>query len=130
MEYLLIILKWAVKVIDKIWPIAFATFIGAWIAFQLQKHHEKKKKEAAQLAAGRKAQFTIATQLNSLKNIKKQYLDPRRDDPNRALTLTPFSVHAHFPQLDLMALAPFSETVRSAESILTGPPRSGIVMKG
>jgi cbb3-type cytochrome oxidase subunit 3 len=104
MEYLFSALKWLIGVIDKIWPIAFATFIGAWVAFQLQKHHKKTQQEAAQLAEGRKAQFTIATQLNALKNIRKQYLNPLRDDPDRALKLTPFSVHAHFPQLDIVAL--------------------------
>jgi len=104
METLNKILYWTAEIINEIWPIAFATFIGAWIAFQLQKHHERKKERLSNIAAGKSAQFAIVTQLNSLKNIHKQYLSPLERDTDRALKLTPFSVHAEFPQLNLESL--------------------------
>jgi hypothetical protein len=83
----------------------FGTFLGAYLAFEFQRRHEARRELAANFSAGKRTQFAIITQLKTLKNVKKQYLDPKRTDPDRAFTLTPFTVHATFPRLDLDDLA-------------------------
>lgn len=104
LDNIILVLNWTVNLINQIWPIALATFFGAWSAFRLQRYHEKKKETAAQLSAGKQAQFAIVTKLNALKNVKKNYLDAQRENRDRATTLTPFTVHGQFPRLDLGAL--------------------------
>ncbi len=103
-----IFLQWLIyffsNMLSIILPVAFATFVGAWTAFYLQRLHERRKEFAAQMVAGKSAQFTIVAQLGYLRNIKHQCLDPQEDDPNRALTLLPYALHLKYPQLDLEAL--------------------------
>ena len=98
------ILNWLIGFIQQILPIFLATFFGAFFAFQLQKHHERKKQEEENFSAGKTAQFNIFTQINTLVNIKKNYLDPRREDTSRATTLTPFSIHAKDQLIDFGSL--------------------------
>lgn len=82
----------------------FGTFIGAFLAFHFERRHADKKEREAQIYAAKHAQFVITTQLNAVKNMKKQVLDPMKDDINRHLTLKPFSVLAKFPSLDIASL--------------------------
>ncbi|MBI1810802.1 MAG: hypothetical protein HY035_07020 [Nitrospirae bacterium] len=82
----------------------FGTFLGAFLAFYFERRHADKKEREAQISAAKHAQFVITTQLNAVKNMKKQVLDPMKDDINRHLTLKPFSVLAKFPSLDIASL--------------------------
>lgn len=82
----------------------FGTFVGAFLVFLFQRRHEAKKEQNAKISAGKWAQFTIYTQLNALMNIKQQYLDPKRDDQYRELTLPPISFPPNLPQIDLPGL--------------------------
>ena len=108
MEYIYLITNWIIGLVRQnaatMFSALFGTFFGAWFAFAFGKRHESKKEREAEISAGKRAQFAIITQLTALKNMRKQYLDPQRNDPDRALTLTPFSIHAKFPQLDIDAL--------------------------
>ena len=80
------------------------TFLGAYLAFLFQRRHSEAKEFEANLAAAKAAQFAIAVQLRGAKNIKEQVLEPKRKDPERHLTLSPFTVHAKFPSLDIPSL--------------------------
>ena len=80
------------------------TFLGAYLVFLFQRRHIEAKEREANLAAAKAAQFAIVVQLNAAKNIKKQVLDPKRDDPNRHLTLPPFTVHVKYPSLNIPSL--------------------------
>ncbi len=70
------LLQSLIDLLNNMWPVAFATFVGAfvgaWTAFQLQRGHERKKELAAQVAAGKSAQFVIVVQRGYLNNIKNQ----------------------------------------------------------
>ncbi|WFP49517.1 hypothetical protein PL263_15620 [Methylomonas sp. EFPC3] len=80
------------------------TFLGAYLAFLFERRHAEAKERDANLAAAKAAQFAIAVQLRGAMNIKKQVLDPKHKDPERHLTLTPFTIHAKFPSLDVASL--------------------------
>jgi hypothetical protein len=80
------------------------TFLGAYLAFLFERRHKEKKERDVNLTAAKAAQFAIAVQLRGAKNIKKQVLDPKREDPDRHLTLPPFTVHTRFPSLDIPSL--------------------------
>jgi len=102
---IVIFFQWLIDLLSNILPVTSAAFFGAGFAFLLQIRHERKKEFVAQVTAGKSAQLVIVTHLNFMKNIKKQWLDPQKNDPNRALTLLPLSNHPKFPQLDLEALS-------------------------
>ena len=82
----------------------FGTFSGAFLAFYFQRRYAEKKEREAQISAAKRAQFAITTQLNAIMNMKKQVLDPMKDNTNRHLILKPFSVLAQFPPLDIASL--------------------------
>ena len=102
------LLSIAIKLLQDNWQTAFSalagTFLGAYLAFIFQRRYTDKKELEANLAAAKSAQFAIAVQLNAVRNIREQVLDPTRNDPNRHLTLTPFTVHAEYPRLNITAL--------------------------
>jgi hypothetical protein len=100
--------EWIANIISKNAETAlaalFGTFIGAFLAFFFERRHAEKKERDAQISAAKHAQFAITAQLNAVKNMKEQVLDPMRDDTDRHLTLKPFSVLAHFPSIDIPSL--------------------------
>lgn len=102
------LLTWIEKFIQDNWQTSISalsgTFLGAYLAFLFQRMHTEVKEREANLAAAKAAQFAIAVQLNAAKNIKKQVLDPKRDDPDCHLTLPPFTVHAKYPSLNIPSL--------------------------
>ena len=85
------------------------TFAGAYLAFRFERGYKEKKEQSMNLLAGKKAQFALMSQITLLKNLRKNYLDPRKADANRELMLTPVSVHARPISLDLASLQCFLE---------------------
>jgi uncharacterized protein (DUF1778 family) len=108
MDYLTAIFSWIGKFLQNNLHITVSalagTFLGAYLAFFFERRHSDKKERAMNISAAKRAQFVIQAQLNAVKNIKNQVLDSLRDDPQRHLTLKPFSVLAKFPTLDLNSL--------------------------
>lgn len=102
------LLTWSAKFVQDNWQTTVTalsgTFLGAYFAFLFERRHSEAKEREATLAAAKSAQFAIWTQLNAAMNITKQVLDPKRDDPDRHLTLTPFTVHAKYPTLNIASL--------------------------
>jgi len=82
----------------------FGTFLGGYFAFLFERRHSEAKEREETIASAKSAQFAIWTQLNIAKNIRKQVLDPMRDDPDRHLTMKPFAVHAKFSTLNITSL--------------------------
>ena len=80
------------------------TFLGAYLAFLFQRKYTEEKESEARLASAKAAQFTLMVQFRGAKNVKDQILEPKRNDPDRHLTLPPFTVHAKFPSLDIPSL--------------------------
>jgi hypothetical protein len=102
------LLAWIAKFLQDNWQTSISaltgTFFGAYFAFLFQRRHTEAKEIEANLAAAKAAQFAIVVQLRGAKNIKQQVLDPIREDPERHLTLRPFTVHAKFPSLNIPSL--------------------------
>lgn len=102
------LLTWTGKFVQDNWQTTISalsgTFLGAYFAFLFERRHADAKEREATIASAKSAQFAIWAQLNAAKNIKKQVLDPKRDDVDRHLTLTPFTVHAKYPNLDVESL--------------------------
>ena len=102
------LMDWIAKFFQDNWQTSISalsgTFLGAYLAFLFQRRHTDAKEREGNLAAAKTAQFAIVVQLNASKNIKKQVLDPKRDDPERHLTLPPFTVHATYPSLNIPSL--------------------------
>jgi hypothetical protein len=102
------LVTWTAKFVQDNWQTTVSalsgTFLGAYFAFLFERRHANAKEREETIASAKSAQFAIWTQLNAAKNIKKQALDPKRDDPDRHLTLTPFTVHAKYPNLDVESL--------------------------
>ena len=103
-----IVVTWLSKFLQDNWQTSISalsgTFLGAYLAFLFQRRHTEAKERDTNFAAAKAAQFAIVVQLRGAKNIKKQVLDPKREDPERHLTLPPFTVHAKFPSLDVPSL--------------------------
>jgi len=95
-EYLPPTVTWLGKLLRDNWQTGlsalFGTFFGAYFAFLFERRHSEKRERKAIITAAKYAQFVIQAQLNGVKNIKKQFLDPKREDNERHLTLPPFSV--------------------------------------
>jgi len=85
------------------------TYAGAYLAFHFERRYRERKETAQRLLGGKMAQFTLMSQITLLKNLKKNYLDPRSTDPTRELTLTPVSIHTRPGSLDLEKLQFFLE---------------------
>lgn len=102
------LLEWIAKFLQDNWQTSVSalsgTFLGAYLAFLFQRRYSVAKEQETNLDAARAAQFAIAVQLRGAKNIKRQVLDPMREDPERHLKLHPFTVHAKFPNLNIPSL--------------------------
>lgn len=104
-DVLTVVWQWMASNSGAAWAALSGTFFGAYFAFLLERKHQASKERDARITAGKAAQFALVQQLNGLTNIRRNYLDPLRADPNRHLRLTPFSVHHEFPQLPVNALS-------------------------
>ena len=107
-EHIILILDWLGQLISENITIAlsalFGTFLGAYLAFFFERRHIDKKERDTQISAAKHAQFAIVAQHTAVKNMKEQVLDPQRDNPQRHLTLKPFSVLAQLPNLNIDSL--------------------------
>jgi len=77
----------------------FATFAGAWSAFQIDKKHKEYKEKKQNFRAGKRAQFALISQYQSLMAVKTQHLDQKKEENTRFMTLLPFS---HFSSHQLV----------------------------
>jgi len=62
-------------------------FFGAMVTFFPERHKENKKRVDEQHGAIVRTQLALIGQLNTISNIRKQYLNPLRDDPQREARL-------------------------------------------
>jgi hypothetical protein len=104
MEYVNNFFCWAKPIFNEMWPIFLATFFGALSAFQLQKNWERTKQKEKDFNSGKRAQFALVTQYTVLFNLNKQYLEEKRNDHNRFLTLLPLTVLPNFQKIDVDSL--------------------------
>jgi hypothetical protein len=80
-------------------------FFGAWAAYYLQRESENRKEKDARHGAILQAQLALVTQLNTLQNIQKQWLDKFRSDPERAMKMWRFYQAASTLEIDFKSLA-------------------------
>ena len=87
------------------------TFVGAYVAFELNTRERKQNIEDAQVAAANRALFALITRLNMLSDIKQKHIDPFRNDPARFVNmhaLPPLEYRS--PILDIQSLSFLLET--------------------
>jgi hypothetical protein len=65
-------------------------FFGAACAFWFERSKEKEKKQAEEHGALMRSQLALICQLNTINNIRKQHLDPFRNDPIRERNMIQF----------------------------------------
>ena len=88
-----------------------AAFSGAWFAFLLNDRAKARETTRQQVAALNRAQFTLIRQINTLKNIQSQVIDPVRQHPGRHVAMRAFlQVRDEVPPLDLDGLSFLLET--------------------
>jgi len=63
--------------------IFLGAFFGAACAFEYERRSKRDEKMKKQMVALRDAQFSLASRINSLLVIHKQFLVPQEQDPNR-----------------------------------------------
>ena len=66
-----------------------AAFLGSKYAFHLQKEKESKIEEAKKVEAANRAIFAIIRNLNKVRTVTKQFVDPHRDHPFYFLAIPP-----------------------------------------
>lgn len=62
-------------------------FAGAYAAFHLERCERKKRAEESEKIAGNNALFVLSKFVNDLIAVRRQFIDPHRDDPGRAFTI-------------------------------------------
>ncbi len=103
------------------------TFAGAFLAFRFERNYKEHKDQTASLLAGKKAQFALASQISLLKNLRKNYLVTHKSDPDRALMMTPITIHSRPGSIDLDSLAFFldDEGAEVLGNLVTADQRFG-----
>ena len=93
------------------WPIvidmakvAFATFVGALSAFQIEKSHKRHLEKLQNFRSAKNALFTFSSQYQALFAMNRQHLLPHKEEELRAFTLIPFSNFTETPEIDLNSL--------------------------
>lgn len=66
-----------------------AAYFGAKYAFKLQNEREKQASDAIDVKAANSVIFELARTYNKFTAIKKQFIDPHRNDPERHLVIMP-----------------------------------------
>ena len=88
-----------------------AAFLGAWLAFRLEDNARVRQTVRDQVAAVNKALFVLIRQVNSLKVVQTQIIDPHREDPARFINMRPsLPVGTGSPTFDLDSLSFLHET--------------------
>jgi hypothetical protein len=83
---------------------AFGGFSGAYAAFFLERQRREKEEKKANISSARRAQLNIVGYINTLEILKRQYLDPLRNDPQREHKLLFCSVSPIHLNIDLDSL--------------------------
>lgn len=80
----------------------FATFLGAMSAFLLESLRERRSQSHKDLASGQLAFLKLARMVNRLENIKRNYVDPARESPARAIEIPAIlALDPNDPQIDM-----------------------------
>ncbi len=88
-----------------------AAFAGAWFAYRLERKQRRRELDDSRVAAGNRAVMTLMNQVNKLHNIRTQFIDPKRQDEFRCLTIQASSpLNYGHVRVDLDALAFLVET--------------------
>lgn len=88
-----------------------SAFIGSLSAFLLATKREERELKKRRAEAGNRALFALGRQLNTLETIKRQFVDPVRQDPARFLSMRAFMATDQHPhQVDLSSLEYLLET--------------------
>jgi hypothetical protein len=88
-----------------------AAFAGAWYAFRLTDRERERQTTREQVAAVYRAQFVLIQQLNALKLIQGQTINPVREHPDRFIAMRPLlPVGGPSPRLDPDSLSFLLET--------------------
>jgi len=95
---------WLFEFIGEAWPITLAAFLGAFAAFIFQKYFESVKQKNLDFSSGKRAQFVLVSQFTALSNLNKQYLNDKREDENRFLTLHPITLHHEIMSIHVESL--------------------------
>lgn len=83
---------------------AAGAFLGSGSAFLLESRRRKRAESDARQAAVVQAQFALSMQMDTLVNIRNQYLSEVRDEPNRFMLLVPFQAEPSDPIVELADL--------------------------
>ena len=70
----------------------FGALCGGLSAYWLERYRERTKKTSEQFSALVRSQFALIVQLNTLSNIKIQFLDRYRNDEKRELRMIRFNI--------------------------------------
>ena len=88
-----------------------AAFAGSWYAFRLSDSAKARSTVREQVAAVNRAQFVLIQQVNALKLIQSQTIEPVRLHPGRFLAMRPqLPMHGACSRLDLDSLSFLLET--------------------
>lgn len=94
-----------IKTICEMIALFFATFLGAYFAFMLNKIKSKSEEDAKRYAACLKAQFSFYQYYQTILNIKSQFLDASGNDPERETKIKHISFCDNFVELDISTLS-------------------------
>jgi hypothetical protein len=72
-----------------------ASFSGAWFAFRLQSKHKLTEVRNSNIAAANQAFFILLQQLNTIKLIQKDFIDPFRDRVDAFIVMQPLYPEDH-----------------------------------
>lgn len=100
---LVLILIWPSYLFD-FFKIGFATFAGAFFAFKIEKNYKERQEKIKNFRSGKRAQFALMSQYQSLLPAKRDNLDPLEKDKNRHITLLPFPHYSQYDKIDIEAL--------------------------
>lgn len=84
--------------------ISLGTFLGAWVAFQLQLAERTKKEKRSEAAAGRRALLVLCNQYCLVKRYYELVLKQFKDDKFRWLKLQPYDAFHSFLRQDIEGL--------------------------
>ena len=68
---------------------AIGTFVGAFVAFQLERRDRERRERSRRIERGRQAQLALVSQLVLLLNIREKILEEHRDDPDAWKNMSP-----------------------------------------
>src|SRR5258705_12116133 len=92
------------ELFDRTLTAVLGTAFGALLAFYFERTRARAKDRAANLAACKRAQVILSSYVNGLEAIRRQVLEPRKDDKDRHLTIKPYPLLIQFLSLDIASL--------------------------